>query len=116
MDLINERKQRRIETQPLEFPSAGSVFRNPDGDFAGRLIEEIGYKGKNVGGAKVSEKHANFIINKDNASSLDVINLITEIKDKVKLIEIQRSKGYSTRKSLNISKIEKDLEQLKSEE
>ena len=84
MNLINERKARRIETQPLEYPSAGSVFRNPEGDFAGRLIEEIGYKGKSIGGAKVSEKHANFIINSGNATGEDVKRLITEIKDKVK--------------------------------
>lgn len=84
MDLIAERKIRRIETQPLEYPSAGSVFRNPEGDFAGRLIEEIGYKGKSIGGAKVSEKHANFIINNGNATGEEVKELINEIKDKVK--------------------------------
>ena len=84
IELIEERKKRRIETQPLEYPSAGSVFRNPEGDFAGRLIEEIGYKGKSVGDAKVSEKHANFIINNGNASGEDIKKLINEIKDKVK--------------------------------
>lgn len=84
MDLINERKKRRVETQPLEYPSAGSVFRNPEGDFAGRLIEEIGYKGKSIGGAMVSEKHANFIINTGDATGEDVKKLITEIKEKIK--------------------------------
>ena len=84
MDIIADRKQRRLLTQPLEYPSAGSVFRNPENDYAGRLIEELGYKGKNIGGAYVSEKHANFIINKDNATASDVRNLINEIKDKVK--------------------------------
>ena len=84
VELIDERKKRRIETQPLEYPSAGSVFRNPEGDFAGRLIEEIGYKGKSIGGAKVSEKHANFIINTGNATGEEVKQLIMEIKDKVK--------------------------------
>ena len=84
IELINERKKRRIETQPLEYPSAGSVFRNPEGDFAGRLIEEIGYKGKCIGGAMVSEKHANFIVNTGNATGEDVKKLINEIKDKVK--------------------------------
>ena len=84
MELINERKKRRIETQPLEYPSAGSVFRNPEGDFAGRLIEEIGYKGKSIGGAKVSEKHANFIINNGNATGEEIKELIKEIQDKVK--------------------------------
>ncbi len=84
MEIIEDRKMRRIETQPLEYPSAGSVFRNPEGDFAGRLIEEIGYKGKTIGGAKVSEKHANFIINKGNATGEDIKKLILEIKEKVK--------------------------------
>lgn len=84
MEVIKDRKKRRLESQPLEYPSAGSVFRNPEGDFAGRLIEEIGYKGKNIGGAYVSTKHANFIINKDNASGEDIKKLIMEIKEKVK--------------------------------
>lgn len=84
MNLINERKSRRIETQPLEYPSAGSVFRNPENNFAGKLIEDIGYKGKKVGGAMVSEKHANFIINSDNATGEDVKKLINEIKNEVK--------------------------------
>jgi len=84
IDLIEERKRRRLETQPLEYPSAGSVFRNPEGDYAGRLIEEIGYKGKNLGDAKVSEKHANFIINSGNAKGEDIKELINDIKFKVK--------------------------------
>ena len=82
--LIEDRKKRRIETQPLEYPSAGSVFRNPEGDYAGRLIEEIGYKGKKIGGAMVSTKHANFIINYNNATGEDIKNLINEIKTIVK--------------------------------
>lgn len=84
MEVIADRKQRRLLTQPLEYPSAGSVFRNPENDYAGRLIEELGYKGKNIGGAYVSEKHANFIINKDHATASDIRNLINEIKEKVK--------------------------------
>ena len=84
MEIINERKKRRVETQPLEYPSAGSVFRNPEGDFAGRLIEEIGYKGKNIGGAQVSEKHANFIINTGSATGEEVKELINDIKNKIK--------------------------------
>lgn len=83
-EVINKRRMRRLESQPLEYPSAGSVFRNPEGNFAGALIEEIGYKGKHIGDAYVSEKHANFIINKGNASGDDIKKLILEIRDKVK--------------------------------
>lgn len=84
MQLIEDRKKRRIETQPLEYPSAGSVFRNPEGDFAGRLVEEIGYKNYRIGDAAVSDKHANFIINRGNAKGSDIKKLILEIKNKVK--------------------------------
>lgn len=84
MDLVNRRRSRRLESQPLEFPSAGSVFRNPNGNYAGRLIEEIGYKGKTNGGAQVSNKHANFIINAGGATGRDIKDLIYDIKDKVK--------------------------------
>ena len=76
-------KQRK-ETQPLEFPSAGSVFKNPSGDFAGRLIEEAGLKGTRVGGAMISEKHANFIVNTGNASSREILALIDLAKKRVK--------------------------------
>ena len=81
--LMKKRLERRIESQPLEYPSAGSVFRNPEGDYAGRLIEECGLKGKRIGGAMVSEKHANFIINYDNATASDVRNLIKFVHDEV---------------------------------
>lgn len=84
MQLVEDRKKRRLETQPLEYPSAGSVFRNPEGDFAGRLIEEIGYKGYSIGEAEVSKKHANFIINKGNAKGDDIKKLILEIQEKIK--------------------------------
>lgn len=84
MEVIENRKQSRLLTQPLEYPSAGSVFRNPNNDYAGRLIEELGYKGKKIGGAMVSLKHANFIINYDNASGKDIINLIENIQKDVK--------------------------------
>ena len=67
---------RRVDKQPLEYPSAGSVFKRPEGYFAGALIEQSGLKGKRIGGAMVSEKHAGFIINYDNATTSDVINLI----------------------------------------
>ena len=83
LEMIKERQERRAATQPLEYPSAGSVFRNPDGDYAGRLIEFCGLKGARIGGAEVSEKHANFVINKENASSKDVHDLICYIHDTV---------------------------------
>lgn len=84
LEVIENRRQRRLDSQPLEYPSAGSVFRNPEGDFAGRLIESCNLKGYKIGGAEVSEKHANFIINKDNATSEDVYNLIKYVHDIVK--------------------------------
>ena len=84
MEIVEDRKKRRIASQPLEYPSAGSVFRNPTNNYAGKLIEDIGYKGKQKNDAMVSEKHANFIINKGNASGRDIIELINEIKEKVK--------------------------------
>ena len=84
ISLIEDRKKRRFESQPLEYPSAGSVFRNPTDDFAGRLIEELGLKGYNKNGVYISKKHANFIINKENGTGLDIVELIDLIKLKVK--------------------------------
>ncbi len=81
---IKENMQKRLATQPLEFKNAGSVFQNPINQSAGHIIENIGLKGFTIGGAKVSEKHANFIINYNNAKSCDIINLIKLIKEKVK--------------------------------
>ena len=74
---------RRREKQPLEFPSAGSVFKNPHGGKAGRLIEEAGLKGRRIGGAQVSEKHANFIVNRGGAKSGDVTSLIELVREQV---------------------------------
>ena len=83
-EVIKERRQRRMESQPLEYPSAGSVFRNPEGMFAGKLIEDLGLKGKTIGGAQVSEKHANFIINYNKkAKGSDIKKLIELVHDKV---------------------------------
>ena len=84
LTLIEDRKQKRLMSQPLEYPSAGSVFRNPTDDFAGRLIEEAGLKGKMIGGAIVSPKHANFIVNYNNATAQDIKDLITDVKTTVK--------------------------------
>lgn len=75
---------RRKEKQPLEYPSAGSVFKRPEGYFAGALIEKSGLKGYSVGGAQVSVKHAGFIINKGGATAEDIKNLVKEIQNKVK--------------------------------
>ncbi len=72
---------RRSSKQPLEFPSAGSVFKRPEGNFAGALIEQCQLKGKMIGGAQVSEKHAGFIINRSNATAKDVRDLVKEIQD-----------------------------------
>ena len=83
-EVIKERRQRRMESQPLENPSAGSVFRNPEGMFAGKLIEDLGLKGRTIGGAQVSEKHANFIINYNKkAKGSDIKKLIELVHDKV---------------------------------
>lgn len=75
--------QRRRDKQPLEYPSAGSVFKRPEGYFAGALIEQSGLKGKRIGGAMVSEKHAGFIINYDNATTKDVLDLVKFCQDTV---------------------------------
>lgn len=84
-DLINDRLKRRLASQPLSYPSAGSVFRNPSKEMpAGKLIEESGLKNKNIGGAIISPKHANFIINDGTATAKDIINLITLIKEIIK--------------------------------
>lgn len=74
---------RRREKQPLEFPSAGSTFKRPDGDYASRLVDACGLKGFSVGGAQVSEKHAGFIINKGNATCDDVLKLIEAVSERV---------------------------------
>ncbi len=84
LQIINDRKLRRIATQPLDKPCAGSVFRNPPEMYAGALIENCGLKGYSINDAQVSEKHANFIINNGNASGMDIEKLIDHIQTKVK--------------------------------
>ena len=81
---MEERKKRRKDTQPLEYPSAGSVFRNPPSMYAGELIEKCNLKGYCIGDATVSTKHANFIVNKGNATGKDIVSLINKIKEEVK--------------------------------
>ncbi len=83
MEVLGQMLDRRKETQPLGLPSCGSVFRNPPGDHAARLIEAAGLKGHRIGGAEVSTKHANFIINRDNASATDVERLIEHVRSAV---------------------------------
>ena len=84
-DFMNRRRTK----QPLEYPSAGSVFKRPEGAFAGTLIEQCGLKGKRIGGAQVSEKHAGFIINAADATCGDVLNLVRLVQETVK-----RETGY----------------------
>ncbi len=83
METLRQMLARRKETQPLGLPSCGSVFRNPPGDFAARLIEASGLKGCRIGEAEVSEKHANFIINRGEASAADIENLIRHVQQTV---------------------------------
>lgn len=83
-DNIKINLEKRRNSQPLEYPSAGSVFKNPDKTSAGKLIDECGLKGIKKGGAKISDKHANFIINENNAKSSDIIYLIDLIKKEIK--------------------------------
>ena len=80
---MDDYKNRRIEKQPLEYPSAGSTFKRPEGYFAGKLIQDANLKGYTVGGAQVSEKHSGFVINIGNATAQDVLNLIKDVQNKV---------------------------------
>ena len=87
VDAINAKmadfSQRRISKQPLEMPSAGSMFKRPPGYFAGTLIDQTGLKGYSVGGAQVSTKHAGFVVNTGGATAADVLQLIRDVQDKV---------------------------------
>lgn len=94
---MKENLRNRAANQPLEKPNVGSVFRNPPGDSAGRLIESAGWKGKSMGGAQVSEKHANFIVNAGNAKAKDVLALIEAISKDVHSkfgVELQMEVAY----------------------
>ena len=82
-EVIKERRERRIASQPLEYPSAGSVFRNPEGNFAGKLIEDCSLKGMKRGGAMISDKHANFVVNYKDSTSSDIKYLIDLAHDTV---------------------------------
>lgn len=82
-DTMKELADRRISKQPLEYPSAGSTFKRPEGYFAGKLIMDAGLRGYQVGGAQVSEKHCGFVINKGNATAADVCRLMADVQAKV---------------------------------
>ncbi|MPN61812.1 UDP-N-acetylenolpyruvoylglucosamine reductase [bioreactor metagenome] len=81
---IDDLTRRRTEKQPLEYPSAGSTFKRPEGYFAAKLIEDSGLKGINIGDAEVSSKHSGFIINKGNANAQDILDLIKKVQETVK--------------------------------
>lgn len=80
---MEELKEQRVMKQPLEYPSAGSTFKRPEGYFAGKLIQDAGLRGFRVGGAQVSEKHCGFVINRENATAADILSLIEQVIDKV---------------------------------
>ena len=84
LSLMETYMERRRQTQPLELPSGGSVFRNPTGGGAGRYIDQAGLKGRQVGGAQISPKHANFIVNLGGASAADVLELMDLSRNEVK--------------------------------
>ncbi len=80
---MDELKVRRVTKQPLEYASAGSTFKRPEGYFAGKLIQDAGLRGFEVGGAQVSEKHCGFVINKGNATAADIVELMNQVSEKV---------------------------------
>ena len=81
---MDELKEKRVTKQPLEYPSAGSTFKRPEGYFAGKLIEDAGLLGFQVGGAQVSEKHCGFVINRDHATAADIMELMRQVQIRVK--------------------------------
>lgn len=80
---MKELKEQRVAKQPLEYPSAGSTFKRPEGYFAGKLIQDAGLRGYQVGGAQISEKHCGFVINKENATSAQIRRLMEDVQEKV---------------------------------
>ena len=96
-DRMRECLRIRKRTQPLEYPNAGSVFKNPPGDFAGRLIEKAGLKGKKIGGAMISERHANFIVNKGGATAKDILMLMDLAR-----LEVKRMAGVNLEPEMRV--------------
>lgn len=82
-ELMKQNQESRRSKQPLEYPSAGSTFKRPEGYFVGKLVDDLGLKGYSIGGAEISTKHSGFIVNKGNATAKDVLDLINYIKEKV---------------------------------
>ena len=80
---MEELREKRVEKQPLEFGSAGSTFKRPEGYFAGKLIEDAGLRGFRVGNAQVSEKHCGFVINRGGATAMEVLELMEEVSRRV---------------------------------
>lgn len=80
---MDELREQRVTKQPLDYPSAGSTFKRPEGYFAGKLIQDAGLRGFQVGGAQVSEKHCGFVINKDHATAADIVSLMEQVSAKV---------------------------------
>lgn len=80
---MDELREQRVTKQPLDYPSAGSTFKRPEGHFAGKLIQDAGLRGFQVGGAQVSEKHCGFVINKDHATAADIVSLMEQVSAKV---------------------------------
>ena len=77
---MEELKRKRVEKQPLEFPSAGSTFKRPEGYFAGKLIMDAGLRGYRVGGASISEKHCGFVVNDQEATARDIRTLMEDVQ------------------------------------
>lgn len=94
---ILEYLKRRKMNQPLEYPSAGSVFKNPPHEYAGKLMEKAGLKGKRIGGAMISEKHANFILNIGGATARDILNLISLAR-----AEVQKTTGIELELEIHV--------------
>ena len=97
--VMNHNMQHRIDKQPLEYPSAGSAFKRPKGNYASALIDKSGLRGYRVGGAAISEKHCGFIVNLDNASSSDVLQLADDV-----VKTVQQKTGYLLEKEIRVIK------------